>query len=82
MRYPHGRKKVIVCRLLDVLEARGLSRRGLARATGVSTNTICKWAHGDLQLADLRVLAEICEALECQPGALFEWIPNTVPLTE
>ena len=67
---------IIECKLSDILEEHGLSRRELARLAGVNINTACAWASGDLRTVDLRVLDAICEALQIQPGELLRWVPG------
>jgi putative transcriptional regulator len=67
---------MIVCRLADILKERGMSRRELARRSGLNINTVCKWAHGDITVIDLAKLAQVCIALQVQPGELLVWEPR------
>ena len=50
-----------------------MSRRELARRSGVNVNTICKWAQGHIVLVDVAILDHLCTALQVQPGDLIEW---------
>jgi DNA-binding Xre family transcriptional regulator len=70
------RYTMIVCRLAAILEARGMSRRELARRSGLNINTVCKWAHGDITMIDLAKFAQVCAALQVQPGELLVWEPH------
>jgi DNA-binding Xre family transcriptional regulator len=67
------------CRLADILEERGMSRRELARRSGLNINTVCTWAHGDIAVIDLVKLAQVCAALQVQPGELLVWEPDQGP---
>ena len=67
---------MIVCRLADILEERGISRRELTRWSGLNINTVCKWAHGDIAVINLAKLAQVCAALQVQPGELLVWEPD------
>lgn len=67
---------MIVLRLADILEERGLSRRMLAQQAGVNVNTICKWAHGDIVMIDLWTLTKVCAALQVMPGQILRWEPD------
>jgi DNA-binding Xre family transcriptional regulator len=67
---------MIVWRLRDILQERRMSRRELARRSGVNINTVCKWAHGPMALIDVAILDRVCAALQVQPGALIGWSPR------
>ena len=62
---------MIVCRLLDILTERGMSRRELARRSGLNINTVCKMANNDHRMIDLTTLDQVCDALQVQPGDLL-----------
>jgi DNA-binding Xre family transcriptional regulator len=64
---------MIVCRLWDILQERRMSRRELARRSGLNVNTVCKWAHGDIAMVDLWTLNQDCQTLQIQPGELLVW---------
>ena len=67
---------MIVCRLRDILENRGISRRELARRSGLSINTVCKLASCKNSLLDVVVLDRVCEALNIPLGDLLRWLPS------
>ena len=63
---------MIQVRLKELLEARGKSRYWLAKETGIQFNTLTRIDRAESSnRIELRVLDEICRALECQPGDLL-----------
>jgi putative transcriptional regulator len=68
---------MIEVRLRDLLEARGRSRYWLAQETGIEYKTLMRIERAELSnRIELRVLDEICRALECQPGDLLVWVDD------
>jgi DNA-binding Xre family transcriptional regulator len=53
-----------------------MSRRELARRSRLNINTVCTWAHGGITVLDLAKFAQVCAALQVQPGELLVWEPN------
>lgn len=62
---------MIVSCLQDILTDRGMSRRELARRSGLNINTVCKMANNANMLIDLDVLDQVCKTLQVQPGDLL-----------
>jgi putative transcriptional regulator len=63
---------MIEVRLKQVLEARGLTRYWLAKESGINYDTLTRIERaGASNRIELRVLDEICRALECQPGEIL-----------
>lgn len=63
---------MIEVRLKQVLEARGRTRYWLEKETGIHFNTLARIEKAEASnRIELRVLDEICRALECQPGDLL-----------
>ena len=63
---------MIEVRLKQVLEARGRSRYWLAQESGIDYDTLTRIERAESSnRIELRVLDEICRALECQPGDLL-----------
>lgn len=58
-------------RLDELMAARGISGRKLARAADVTEVSVTKLRRNSAQLLDVNVVARICEALECTPGDLL-----------
>ncbi len=63
---------MIEVRLKDLLTARGRTRYWLAQETGIQFKTLARIERAEASnRIDLRVLDEICRALECQPGDIL-----------
>ena len=62
---------MIACRLADILTERGMSRRELARRSGLNINTVCKMAKNDHRMIDLTTLDQVCDVSQVQPGDLL-----------
>jgi DNA-binding Xre family transcriptional regulator len=63
---------MIEVRLRELLEASGRSRYWLAKASGINYYTLARIERAESSnRIELRVLDEICRALECQPGDLL-----------
>jgi putative transcriptional regulator len=68
---------MIEVRLKQVLEARGRTRYWLEKETGIHFNTLARIERAELSnRIELRVLDEICRALECQPGDILVWVDD------
>lgn len=61
----------IKIRLKEIMEARGVTRNALARATNTRFEVINKWYQGHVEKIDADVLARICYILDCEPGDLI-----------
>ena len=66
----------IHCRLSSILGAKRLKMSDIARETGLAKATVHALYHDRVQKVDYRVIDKLCAALNCQPGDLFEYIPN------
>jgi putative transcriptional regulator len=63
---------MIEVKLRELLEARGRSRYWLAKETGIQYSTLIRIEQADsTNRIELRVLEQICRALECTPGDLL-----------
>lgn len=66
---------MIKVRLKQVLEARGRTRYWLEKESGIHYNTLARIEGAEhTNRIELRVLDEICRALECQPGDLLVFV--------
>jgi DNA-binding Xre family transcriptional regulator len=66
---------MIEVRLKQVLEARGRTRYWLENESGIHFNTLARIERAESSnRIELRVLDEICRALECQPGDLLVFV--------
>ena len=65
---------MIEVRLKQLLEARGRTRYWLAKESGLDYNTLARIERAEASnRIELRVLDELCRALQCQPGDLLVW---------
>ena len=64
---------VVRLRLPLLRAERRLSQRQLAARAGLRPDTISALERGDTRSIQFDTLARICEALDCQPGDLFEY---------
>lgn len=63
---------MIEVRLKQLLEERGRTRYWLAKESGLDYHTLARIEKAEASnRIELRVLDEICRALECQPGDLL-----------
>lgn len=60
------------CRLDELLEARGMTLTALAEAVGVSLVNLSVLKNDRAKAIRFSTLIALCDALECQPGDLFE----------
>lgn len=71
---------MIEVKLRELLEARGRTRYWLAKETGLEYKTLARIEQAESSnRIELRVLDEICRALECQPGDLLVRVDDTKP---
>lgn len=69
---------MIEVRLKELLEARGRSRYWLSQESGIEYKTLMRIEKAESSnRIELRVLDEICRALECQPGDLLVWVDDS-----
>ncbi len=66
----------VVCRLDELLTARGLTIAALAERIGVTVVNISVLKNQRAKAIRFSTLTAICDALECQPGDLFAVEPQ------
>lgn len=59
-------------KLFDLLRRRGIKKVEFAKIAGISTTTMAKLANNQIVQTD--IIEKICNALECQPGDIMEFI--------
>jgi putative transcriptional regulator len=62
----------VVCHLDRVLADRGMTLTGLAEQIGVTIANLSVLKNQRAKAVRFSTLTAICEALDCQPGDLFE----------
>jgi putative transcriptional regulator len=71
---------MIEVRLKQLLEERGRSRYWLAHEAGIEYKTLARIESAEhFNRIELRVLDEICRALDCQPGDVLVRVPDRKP---
>jgi putative transcriptional regulator len=65
----------VVCHLDQVLEDRGMTLTGLAEQIGVTIANLSVLKNQRAKAVRFSTLTAICDALDCQPGDLFEVEP-------
>ena len=63
---------MIEIQLRELMESRNLTQQGLARQTGIRSETINRIYHGSVKMLPLDVLERLCEALDVEPGDLIK----------
>lgn len=67
----------VISRLAVMRARRHLSQRRLAAIAGIRPDTVSALERGKSAGIQFETLARICEALECEPGDLFEFEPDS-----
>ena len=66
--------KILVPKIRELREKRGLSQRRLAQALDITENTIANWENGRTGLDWFERIAKLCEVLKCSPNELFGYV--------
>lgn len=67
---------MIKIKLKALLAEKGVKQKDLVEMTGVRQPTLSAMNNNTAKHIPLNVLDEICEALDCQPSDLLEYIPD------
>ncbi|NPV93482.1 MAG: helix-turn-helix transcriptional regulator [Firmicutes bacterium] len=62
--------------LSRILGERRMKMSELAERAGIAKNTVLTLYHARAKGITFEVMDKICIALDCQPGDLFEYIPD------
>lgn len=66
----------IKCRLSTIMGSKRLKIVELHNKTSISRDTISALYNEKAKGVTFEVLAKLCAALDCQPGDLFEYMPD------
>jgi putative transcriptional regulator len=69
----------IVVRLDVMLAQRKMRSRELAERVGITEANLSLLKSGKVRGVRFETLAAICDALQCQPGDLLEWVADDAP---
>jgi putative transcriptional regulator len=67
---------VINIRVAEMMGRHRLTKKALSEITGIRPNTVSALWHGTIKRLDMNQLNKLCSALDCQPGDLFEYLPD------
>lgn len=67
---------MIAFKLRDILKKRNMQQQELVKITGIRQPTLSAISTGKIKTVPVSVMDKICAALDCQPGDLFEYIPD------
>lgn len=67
---------VVVWKLHEEMGKRRMRIRDVARAAGLSWETVGAIYHGRAKFVSLETLDKLCRALGCQPGDLMVYVPD------
>lgn len=65
----------IILRLDRVMADRKITLKDLSEKVGVSNVNLSKMKTGKISAIRFSTLEAICEALDCQPGDILEYVP-------
>ena len=68
---------MINIRLDNVLLDKRMKLKDLAEATGLAVNNLSILKTNKARAIRFSTLEAICKALDCKPGALIEYVPDT-----
>ncbi|MBQ6451408.1 MAG: helix-turn-helix transcriptional regulator [Solobacterium sp.] len=67
----------IILRLDRVMADRKISLKDLSERVGVSNVNLSKMKTGKISAIRFSTLEAICDVLQCQPGDLLEYVPDS-----
>jgi len=68
---------MIRLRVYELMARRGYrTRKALAKASGIHQSNLGRIVAGDVSALRLETIDALCGALECEPGELFERVPE------
>lgn len=60
-------------KLKEIMDAKGISRNRLSKATSTRFEVVDKWYKGDVERIDTDVLARFCFVLQCRVEDIIEY---------
>ncbi len=67
---------MINIRVSELMGRHRLTKKALSEITGIRPNTVSALWHGTIKRLEMDHLNKLCSALNCQPGDLFEYLPD------
>lgn len=69
---------MIRIRLKAVSADKGIKQKDLVEMTGIRQPTLSAMNNNTAKHIPIGVLNKLCKVLDCQPGELFEYIPDNL----
>lgn len=60
-------------KLKDIMDAKGVTRNRLSKATGTRFEVVDKWYRGEVERIDTDILARFCFVLDCKVEDIVEY---------
>ena len=60
-------------KLKDIMDAKGITRNRLSKATGTRFEVVDKWYRGEVERIDTDILARFCFVLDCKVEDIVEY---------
>jgi putative transcriptional regulator len=76
---PDSTRALIAVRLDDLLASRGMTLTELAERVGITIVNLSILKNGRARAIRFTTLASLCEVLDCQPGDLLSYQPDSHP---
>ena len=68
---------MVKVKVFEVMARQGIRTRvELARTVGLTEANMGKIVNGDIKAIRLDTINALCRVLDCQPGDLFEYVPD------
>jgi len=67
---------LINIKVAELMGRHKLTKKALAEKTGIRPNTVSALWLGTVKRIEVGQMDKLCEALDCQPGDLFEYLPD------
>mgnify|MGYP002626428381 CR=1 FL=1 len=67
---------MIICKLDDLIWQKRTNAKNIAKATGISTNTLSHWRNNKVSAYEARTLDLLCKYFNCKISDLLEYNPD------
>ena len=66
----------IKIKISELLGRYKMTQKDLSIKTGIRPGTVSALYHEDIKRLDIEHLNKLCDVFNCQPGDLFEYVPD------
>ncbi|MBS4022981.1 MAG: helix-turn-helix transcriptional regulator [Dethiobacter sp.] len=63
-------------KVAELMGRHRMTQKRLSEETGIRPGTASKLWHGTVKRLEIDHLDKLCKTLDCQPGDLFEYVPD------